>query len=217
MTANVNTETGIPYGVVNGNNVPYLIDEIQTSGDDLSYAAFKRELRETVAAALRGVVENHTGKECAARIVESVDCDEIVESLLDSGLNDRIEIDESEYAHETTVSVDIGNGAADCKVKYLQGWLGGAPLIWILESPYLAYAPVCSPCVPNAGDLDNMGDDGETGGILCYCAPPDDFNSDDESADEYRIAGEIERNGKTYKIVAKTAKNAETAETTETE
>lgn len=34
-------------------------------------------------------------------------------------------------------------------------WLGGCPLIIINESPFVASAVPCSPCVPNAGDLDN--------------------------------------------------------------
>lgn len=192
MTANINPETGIPYGVVNGHTVPYLLDDITTSGDDLTYAAFKSELRDKVAAALAGCLSDNVSDESAAEIVKrGVDCDEIVESLLDAGLNDRLEFDESDYSYESDGT------------RYRLGWLGGAPLIWILESRYVTYAPACSPCVPNAGDLDNLSTDGETGGILCYCCPPDDFKSDDESADEFVITGETEINGKTYEIVAR--------------
>ena len=177
MTANVHEKTGIPYGVVNGNSVMDLMDEITAQGDDLSYAAFKSDLEARVAGAIRGVVENHCGD--SAEIVGGIDCAEIVESLLDSGLH--VELEECEYTYT--------NGAT----KYRLGWLGGAPLIWILESEFVAYSPVCSPCVPNAGDLDNLG-----AGILCYCCPPEDFDDD-----EYGIVGEVVHNGKTYRIVGK--------------
>jgi hypothetical protein len=200
MTANINAETGIPFGVVNGNTVPYLLDDVTTSGEDLTYAAFKAELEAEVKAALVGVVANRASAGDAEKIMERVDCAEIVESILDSGLNDHTDFEECEYSYESDGT------------KYLMGWLGGAPLIWVIESEYVTYAPVCSPCVPNAGDLDNMSEDGETGGILCYCCPPDDFNSDDESADSYAVTGETEINGKTYKIVAKTVRETETAE-----
>ena len=38
--------------------------------------------------------------------------------------------------------------------------LGGAPLLWVYKSPHTAKARLCSPCVPNAGDLDNLDEDG---------------------------------------------------------
>lgn len=48
----------------------------------------------------------------------------------------------------------------------------------ILKSPFFTYCRPCSPCVPNAGDLDNpldviVHEDGEhdTNGIKTYCLP----------------------------------------------
>jgi len=51
----------------------------------------------------------------------------------------------------------------------LLGHLGGASLVWVLESPVTTRARPCSPCVPGAGDLDNKSD----GGIECYDLPAD--------------------------------------------
>jgi hypothetical protein len=48
--------------------------------------------------------------------------------------------------------------------------LGGAPLVFIMESPVIVKARPCSPCVPNAGDLDNLDPDY---GIECYGLPED--------------------------------------------
>jgi hypothetical protein len=193
MAANTNTETGIPFGVVNGNTVPDLLDEITTSGDSTTFAAYKRELTEGIAAALRGVAEDRTGDDRAAKIVEQMDCEQLAESMLDSGLNDALEFDEEEFEHTETV-----DGAP---VKYLLGYLGGAPLIWICDSPYVAYARGCSPCVPGAGDLDSITD--ESAGALCYCCPPDCFDSEDDGADRYGVMGETTINGRAYKIVGK--------------
>jgi hypothetical protein len=197
---NTNTETGIPYGVISGNAVPYLLDEITTSGESTTFAAYKRELTEAIAAALRGVAEDRTGGERAARIVEQMDCEQLAESMLDSGLNDALEFDEEEFEHTETVKVD----GAEFPVKYLLGYLGGAPLIWVCDSPYVARAAHCSPCVPGAGDLDNMREDG----AFCYCCPPDAFDTEDETADRYGIIGETEINGRKYKIVGKPAEPA---------
>jgi len=203
MVANINSETGIPYGVVNGHTVPYLHEEIFTSGDSTTFAAYKTELADAIRAALAGVVEDRTGKESAARIVAHLDCAELAENILDSGLNDSLEFEEEEYDHTETTP--------DGKVSYHLGYLGGAPLIWILESPYVAQAPACSPCVPNAGDLDNMGS-----GAYCYCPPPDAFNSDDDtSTDSYAVTTEIVIGGRTFKVVAKSSAPAAVEETDE--
>lgn len=50
-------------------------------------------------------------------------------------------------------------------------WLGGAPLVWVFESPHTTTATPCSPCVPGAGDLDTPSDDG----IRCYTLPTEWF------------------------------------------
>jgi hypothetical protein len=52
-------------------------------------------------------------------------------------------------------------------VKYMISHLGGAPLLWIMESPHMTTAGLCSPCVPNAGDLSSTGD------YECYGMPLD--------------------------------------------
>lgn len=46
-------------------------------------------------------------------------------------------------------------------------WLGGAPLLWVFESPHTAECRQCSPCVPGAGDLDHL----EDGGMVAYTVP----------------------------------------------
>lgn len=54
--------------------------------------------------------------------------------------------DEEKWAGETSQGI-----------KWELGWLGGAPLLWILESPHVGDYEQCSPCVPNAGNLEKAG------------------------------------------------------------
>lgn len=161
---NYNEKTGIPYGVISGNNVPDLADDIFSSGDSLTYAAWKQELGEKISGAIRGAIDDYTTR--AETIVKSLDIAEIVDSLLDSGLGDDYQQEEEEYEY----SYDTPNG----KVSLLLGWLGGASIIWVIDSPWFANTAHCSPCVPGAGDLDSPVENG----LECYCLPPDDMPDD---------------------------------------
>jgi hypothetical protein len=158
---NYNPTTGIPYGVISGNNLPELLDDISRNGDSLSYAAWKQELEEKIKGAIVGAIDDFT---CNAKtIADSLDYGEIVDSLLDGGLAEDYQQEEEEFEY----SYNTPQG----KVSLLQGWLGGAPLVWVLDSPYYANCKGCSPCVPGAGDLDNPCENG----LECYCLPPDDM------------------------------------------
>jgi hypothetical protein len=160
---NTNTQTGIRYGVLSGNNVPDLLDDIIANGDNLTYNAWKEELAEKIKGAVARAIGDYTRH--AERVAKRIDYAEIVESLLDNGLADEYEAEEEEYEYE--YDTPLG------KVKLQVGWLGGAPLLWVVESPYCANCKGCSPCVPGAGDLDSPG-----GNVECYCLPPDDMPED---------------------------------------
>lgn len=67
-------------------------------------------------------------------------------------------------------------------VDYQITWLGGAPLLWVLEGPVGFANHLCSPCVPNAADLDNGFEPTsipvdqihrDHDGYLCYVVPQD--------------------------------------------
>ena len=94
-----------------------------------------------------------------------------VDFLLDSGHD--ISFDEylgenpddpNGYYYEQDEPLIEGNV---CGVHYRSSWLGGALHFFIMESPHITdCARFCSPCVPNAGDLDNMD-----GTYTCYDVP----------------------------------------------
>ncbi len=56
-------------------------------------------------------------------------------------------------------------------------YLGGAPLVWVFQSPHTTATRVCSPCVPNAGDLDNRVEAGK--GVACYTLPDEWFYTEE--------------------------------------
>lgn len=180
MVANINPKTGIPYGVISGNNVPYLLEEIMTNGENLTFESFKQELVDTICNILRQ--DDVTPQEMflqlektideagvwgayniAKNIMEDTDFDDLanlekdIGSVVDCDFQfDSYQAEEEEYMYTDKK----GN-------EFQLGWLGGAPLIWVLKSDNIVCARPCSPCVPNAGDLDNLND----GGIECYGLP----------------------------------------------
>ena len=168
------------------NTVQFLIDDIQTSGDDLTYAAFKSELREAVAAALRGVVENHCGKECPRRLSSRVDVPNCRIPL-------RLGIKRPDRIRGKRVI------ATNREPRNTDGVARGRAVDLDSRKRIRCVRPGLLPVRSQCGRLDNMGDDGETGGILCYCCPPDDFNSDDESARRIPHCGRNRTGGKRTK------------------
>lgn len=147
---NMNTETGIAYGVCDGRNFPLLMEEIFTHGKDETFAAFKEEYIAKVSAVL---------KECGQR-----DARKRAESIVDDFEWDDYQEDENEYSYED----EEGN-------KFLLSYLGGAPLIWCILTSKIVTARPCSPCVPGAGDLDSLSEDG----IECYGIPDEYVESEE--------------------------------------
>lgn len=194
MTANVNPETGIRYGVIDARNVPDLYDEIITSGDNLAYECAVKELRDDIQSAiddadtiddlvsdLGRIASNHTSDSHAKEIVADLDSDKYddIDSFRDDididylveRLSEYWEFDECEYSY------------TDNEGRYLLGYLGGAPLIWVLESKYTTYARLCSPCVPNAGNLDHRTT--EDDGYLCYSLDPEFLDQQSKQLEEW--------------------------------
>ena len=67
--------------------------------------------------------------------------------------------DEDSYSLETPEGLKLGLST-----------LGGAYNVWVFESPHVANHGLCSPCVPNCGNIDTPGD------FECYTLPAEWFN-----------------------------------------
>lgn len=151
---NYNPESGVPYGVIACNSLDAdLLDELwYTHGTNLSYEAAFEELRDEITAEVNAEHEDDAERD---------ECD--IQHEIDHRLEkacDYIQID------EPTIEGEYEG------VQYHISWLGGAPLLWVFESPHINPHAQCSPCVPGAGDLDAEGD------VLCYDVP-DDWRRDE--------------------------------------
>ena len=177
--SNVNPETGIRYGTIYGHEAPILMEEIFDRGTDLSYENWKRETLNRIKDLLDGadvealaafIKENtHDDGSEAAELIENQDgetaTDADAESVMESiNLGDHYECDEPTYSYTDKA----GNA-------FQMSYLGGAPLIWCLKTNVIVKARLCSPCVPNAGDLSTAGEDG----YECYGVPADYVESDE--------------------------------------
>ena len=156
-------ENGIRYGVIAIQNLdPDVVEDLWYGygAVDLSYQAAMEELDAEIGREADRLIE--TGE------LQAEDRDWYVDRETDKRRDD-IQID------EPTIE---GNYQG---VHYQISWLGGAPLLWVLESPVISKAQPCSPCVPNAGNLDNLSDDG----IECYGVPRDWRR--DETAGQFTV------------------------------
>lgn len=143
---NVNEKTGIRYGIIASRSLEYwVIDEIQMNGTDVHWEEAVEDQRREVK--------------------RDVEWGSVSEEDFYKELDRRIEaLSENFYDDEPVHEFDIKG------VKGRTTWLGGALLVWVFESPYKTYAQLCSPCVPNCGDLDSLDD---STGELCYDVPPE--------------------------------------------
>lgn len=75
------------------------------------------------------------------------------------------------------------------KFSYQVSSLGGAPLIWVLNSPYVTPCRECSPCIPNAGNLDDMAVLGAHN-CVAYCMHPGEIEAEEDKPKELYNAAE---------------------------
>lgn len=157
FNANVNPETGLRYGYISGHSIhPELVDDLIWQ---------------------HGTWHNDTQTEIQATI----------DKLMGRELSDeeQAELESLEQELEN-LELDLENSSITGEyqgVKYGSSMLGGALNFFIFFSPHVKPHGLCSPCVPNAGNLD-------VGGCYdCYDVPDDwrrvEWPTDlDETSDE---------------------------------
>lgn len=140
MIPNHHPETNFAYGYIRADAIDSdLFNELCYShGKDANYdSAWEDHLAEMKRAhdALVEVAEDNDGEP-----------PEFDEDQIKQDFNDSYEPNEPVYEGEHE------------GVKYRTSWLGGAQHLYVFESPVLTECGRCSPCVPNAGNLDDSGD-----------------------------------------------------------
>lgn len=142
MVTNMNTESGIRYGVVTMNSLQdWVFEEFLNNGENVSYQEAEKEF-------IAEFLFEYEGDKL------QTDLDEALDMFRDS------------YHGEEERYTLISEGMS-LELSYL----GGAPLVWVLSSPVVERARLCSPCCPNAGDLDNK----DEGGYETYSLPSEWF------------------------------------------
>ncbi len=140
MQPNVNELTGIRYGIISANSLDgeLVHDLMYRHGEDLSW------------------------KEAAVEIGNEVN------ALVEEGLIDEDDVDREmdERLCDLNIEEPIIEGACE-GVLYRTSWLGGALHFWIFESHRIGKYNLCSPCAPNAGNLDCPNENG----YECYDVP----------------------------------------------
>jgi len=164
MLQNTNPETLIRYGIISANSLnSELVDELMygCNAKDLSYEEAKLEFMADIEREVQWEIDE--GKIEADEFVEEV------ETRFDFREQD---FNDNYYCDEPTIEGEHDG------VKYRTTWLGGALLVFFLESPYTLRGDLCSPCIPGAVNLDSPNPDGFEG-----YAPPSDWFAE-ESSDE---------------------------------
>jgi hypothetical protein len=131
--SNIDTETGIRYGIVSMNSLNEWAWESMEQGDDLDYDAFKKEVISSLSSSIREALEQYS-------LDYQNDSDAIADDVWDgleveyesNGDCRRYALEEDGCSLQTTSSGDL----------------------FVFKSPFYTHAQFCSPCVPGAGNLD---------------------------------------------------------------
>jgi len=184
---NCHPETGVRYGVIACNSLdPDLVTELfygqqaTNVSYDEAYADAKREAEKE----FEDLVDQ---AEIAANETDPNMGEGDFQTFVDKWLFDNcgedteegfVELRLDQFADQCEIDEPTIQGTLE-GVEYQITWLGGAPLLWVLKGPQGWANQLCSPCVPNAANLD----DGYTltteprhqdeGDFLCYCTPRD--------------------------------------------
>lgn len=171
---NYNPETGIRYGTIYLNHLDADVAyDLWMNGRNVSeenaYDELKSEIERDADAIEEevtiAIAESDHALLSSERFVEN----EIEAAYLRLGYDDRDDYIDTRLelgSEDIQIEEPIISGTSE-GVEYSISWLGGAPLLWVFKSPIISTAKLCSPCVPNAGDLDSLDDDG----YECYGIP----------------------------------------------
>lgn len=191
---NVDPKTGFRVGFCDGQAYPDLMDKIMSQGIDLSYTEWLEDLRSRVISALSALSETERKTEAEWRSffkdlgIRMVDHN--VPSYVITELVSLVDLDSGTFDIQELRDVFI-----DDAVEHFNGestrWLwdrdgvrislntGNGATLAVEKSPFIVMCKRCSPCCPNAGDLDNAwcgeGDPDEEAGeypLPTYGIPP---------------------------------------------
>lgn len=183
MLANTHAVTGIRFGVIACQNLdPDLVDTLMF-GPQAINAAYEDMLsnyRSSTQKAWLGLVDEAkiAAAESGADRELGYDEDDWIEKWFErqghGASFDYVDRVVERELSDLDVDEPVYEGVFE-GVTYSIAWLGGAPILCAKEGPVGYANSLCSPCVPNAADLDSgFGLQEHTeGGWQCYVVPQD--------------------------------------------
>lgn len=145
--ANTDPETGVRYGVISFHRLEdWVIDEIFTNGENLSFLDAQAEAKKEYEREAQALLDADG----------DFDFDGYVEEKLNTW-NETYESDDDVWRLETDDTDDGGKVVVQTT---------GPGNLFVFMSPVIVNTRLCSPCYPNAGNLDSPDPDGyETYGL----------------------------------------------------
>lgn len=180
LKPNCHPVTGVRYGVIACANLDDdLVHHLMfgPDADDLTYAA---AYEDAMLAA-----ESHYDSEVLEAEIAASEADDLMndsdrEAFITRRLEAGVGLDRGQYVDD---ELEQFSDCFQCDdpdiqgthegIKYGISWLGGAPLLTVHEGPLGTAKALCSPCVPNAADLDSGFAAGVGLGYECYVVPRD--------------------------------------------
>lgn len=164
---NVHPVTGIHYGVINANNIHHEVLDAISFGHaiDISYLESRVEFAKQCGFVMPEKEENESPYAFAKRVQDLLDS-----STLESDESDSDDSDEDQdYQESEDFTGNIWYGDYE-GIQTIYDT--DTNIVTVLHSPVIVMANQCSPCYPNAGDLDTLNEDGiETYGIPEWWKP----------------------------------------------
>jgi hypothetical protein len=181
MIPNYNEKRGYHFGIFDLRNHEWLGEEFCISGTDLRYDDLLTDIDKALATiddtedvdkigdVLR-TLDIFYNADIVAEAIEAVEgCGDMqLDSDREVALDALMDIINHRdlYQHEEApmgLSCDDGS-------NLLLSYLGGAPLVTVVDSEWVTECAVCSPCCPQAGDLDSEGS------FTCLCMSPQEMH-----------------------------------------
>lgn len=164
---NVDPANGIHYGCISQHSVNQeSLSDIFDNGRNLSYESAQADFKANLRATLKDYFSDYKFMKETSTLDDCVEaCYDAVEQEWNDGYEDS---GESVYLYEQD--------------GYKLSTSPSLVAVFVEKSPYYTFARGCSPCAPNAGDLDNATAE-DNGNLKTYCLGPDWFG--DESPIPY--------------------------------
>jgi hypothetical protein len=166
---NYDETTGIHYGCISQHSLdPDALSDIFDNGVNMTYNAAVSELKKDIRNAIRDLFYSSESDELAQEV------NAIFDNLSDR-FSDRYDgCGEEQYLYEQDGYKLSNSPSLVC--------------IFVERSEFYTYARECSPCVPNAGDLDHAD-----GSLKTYCLGHDWFEDDKAPYPVYSVADDARK------------------------